>query len=98
MYKYNLKMAWRYLLKDRPFTILNLIGLSTGLACTIVIYLWVIDEWQIDKFNEKDSRLFQVLKNYQSPTGITTDERTPGLLATTLAKEMPEVEYATSVI
>ena len=98
MYKYNLKMAWRYLLKDRPFTILNLIGLSTGLACTIVIYLWVTDEWHIDKFNEKDSRLFQVLKNSQSPTGITTDERTPGLLATTLAKEMPEVEYATSVI
>ena len=98
MQKNNLKMAGRYLLKDRSFTFLNLLGLSTGLACTILIYLWVNDEWQVDKFNEKDSRLFQVLKNSQSPTGLTTDERTPGLLATTLAKEIPEVEYACSVI
>ena len=95
---YNLKMAWRYLLKDRSFTVLNLLGLSTGLACAIMIFLWVDNEWRIDRFNKLDSRLFQVLKNSPSPQGITTDERTPGLLAATLANKMPEVEYATSVI
>lgn len=98
MFKYNLKMAWRNLLKDRAFTFLNLIGLSTGLACTVLIYLWIHDEGQVDKFNELDDRLFVVLKNASSPAGISTDERTPGLLAATLKKEMPEVEYAASVV
>ncbi|HVU54479.1 MAG TPA: hypothetical protein VHD83_05460 [Puia sp.] len=40
MLKENLKMAGRYLRKDRSFTFLNLLGLSTALACTILIYLW----------------------------------------------------------
>ena len=96
MFRNNLKLAWRYLLRDRAFTLLNLLGLATGLACAIMIYLWVNDEAHIDTFNDKP--VFQILKNAPSPTGITTDERTPGLLAATLAKEMPDIAYASSVI
>ena len=96
MYRNNLKLAWRYLLKDRSFTLLNLLGLATGLACAIMIYLWVGDEAQVDTFNNK--RVYQILKNAPSPTGLTTDDRTPGLLSATLAKELPDVAYATSVI
>ncbi|HWK03184.1 MAG TPA: ABC transporter permease [Puia sp.] len=98
MLKHYFTIAWRNLEKDRSFTILNLLGLATGLACTILIYLWVSDERQVDTFNKNDSRLFQVLKNSKNSDGIGTDERTPGLLATTLAREIPEVEYATAVI
>jgi len=98
MFRNYFRIAWRNLIKDRQFTLLNLIGLSTGLACTIAIYLWVSDEMHINKFNEKDSQLFQVMKNAEAPDGIKTDERTPGLLASSLALEMPEVEYATAVI
>lgn len=98
MLKYNLKIAWRYLLKDRAFTCLNLVGLCTGLTCTILIYLWIADEWHVNKYNKLEDRLFQVLKNSQSPAGISTDEHMPGLLAMTLKKELPEVEYAASVI
>jgi putative ABC transport system permease protein len=96
MFRNNIKLAWRYLLKDRSFTILNLLGLATGLACTIMIYLWVNDEAHVDTFNNK--QVYQVLKNAPSPTGITTDDRTPGPLSATLAKELPDVAYATSVI
>jgi putative ABC transport system permease protein len=63
MFKNYFKIAWRNLKKDHLFASLNLIGLSTGLACTILIYLWVNDELQVNKFNEKDSRLYQVLPN-----------------------------------
>jgi predicted permease len=98
MFRNNIKLAWRYLLKDRSFTLLNLLGLATGLACAIMIYLWVNDEAHIDTFNQNNDRLVQILKNAPTPTGISTDERTPGLLSATLAKEIPEVAYATSVI
>jgi putative ABC transport system permease protein len=92
------KIAWRNLLKDRQFTLLNLIGLSTGLACTLLIYLWVNDELHIDKVNEKDDQLFQVMANHYHEDGIKTINHTPGLLANALASEIPEIEHAVSVV
>jgi putative ABC transport system permease protein len=99
MIRNYLKIAWRRLLKDRQFTFLNLVGLSTGLACTFLIYLWISDEFTVDKFNEKDSQLFQVMVNRLDTEGnIETEESTPALLAKALAEEIPEVEYATAVV
>jgi ABC-type antimicrobial peptide transport system permease subunit len=98
MFKNNLKIAWRNLLKDRQFTFLNLIGLATGLACALFIWLWISDELRMDKFNEKDSQLYQVMQNLKEENGIETMDYTSGLLANALIKEMPEVEYATSVV
>lgn len=98
MIKNYLKIAWRNLAKDRLFTCLNIVGLSTGLACAIMIYLWVNDEWRINRFNQKDSQLYQVLPAVKTSYDVTMVQNTPGLLAQALATEMPEVEYATSVI
>ena len=47
MFRNHLKLIWRHLINDRQFTILNLIGLSTGLACVFLIWLWVNDERQV---------------------------------------------------
>lgn len=96
MFNNFFKIAWRNLTKNRQFTFLNLIGLSTGLACAILIYLWVSDELHVNKFTDKDSRIYQVLQS--STDGNQAIENTPGLLAISLSKEMPEVEYAASVI
>jgi hypothetical protein len=61
MNKAGLKIAWRSLLKDRQYTLLNLFGLAAGLACAILIYLWIFDEWHVDRFNGKDDRLIKVV-------------------------------------
>lgn len=98
MFRYSIKTAWRSILRDRSFTLLNLVGLSAGLACTLLIFLWVRDERSVDQFNANDSRLFQVMANWETPQGVQTVENTPGLLAQTLRTEMPEVEYAVPVI
>ncbi len=92
------KIAWRNLVKDRQFTVLNLLGLSTGLACALLICLWINDEWSIGKFNKNDDQLFQILQNWSTAEGIQTGENTPGLLAKTLKEEIPEIEYAVSTI
>lgn len=92
------KSIGRRLMRDRQSTLLNLIGLASGLACVFLIYLWVSDERSVDKFNEKDSRLYLVLKN--SPNGdgsVTTWEVTQGMLAQTMAAAFPEVEDAVAV-
>ena len=98
MLRSYLKIAWRSLIKDRQFTLLNLLGLSTGLACALLIYLWVVDELRVDKHNEKDAHLFQIMMNQPHEDGIKTGEHTPGLLADALKAEIPEVELATTVV
>jgi len=96
MFKNYFKTAWRSLTKDKQFSFLNLIGLSTGLACVLLIYLWVSDELFIDKFNTNDSRLYQVLKKNTDGTGaIDVGTNTQGLLAQSMRETLPEVEFAT---
>lgn len=98
MFKGIFTIAWRNLRKDRLFTLLNLLGLSTGLACALLIFLWVRDEKQINHFNTKDDRLYQVLVNNEDHGQITTLSQTQGLLAPALKNEVPGIEYAASVL
>ena len=79
MLKNYFKIAWRNLKRDRQFTFLNLFGLSIGLACALFIWLWVSDEWNMDKSNTKDSNLYQVMQNMKEENGITTMDYTAGL-------------------
>jgi len=94
MVKHNLLLSYRNFTRYKSSFLINLLGLSTGLACALLIYLWINDELQVDKFNENDAYLYKVLENQSNNGEIVTVEGTPGLLAETLASEFPEVEYA----
>jgi putative ABC transport system permease protein len=98
MFKHALLLAFRNFRRYTSSFLINLIGLSTGLFCAIMIYLWVHDELGVDKFHKNDDRLYVVLKNATTPNGILTFDETPGILADVLPAEMPEVQYATAVI
>lgn len=98
MFRHTILITWRNFLRYKSSFFINLAGLSTGLACALLIYLWVNDEMNTDKFHEKDAQLYQVLQRGDMGGVIETIEYTPGLLAKTLAEEMPEVEYATAII
>lgn len=97
MFRHNLLLAYRNFLRYKSTFFINLIGLSTGLACALLIYLWVNDELRVDKFHEKDSQLYQVMHIVQTPNSIQSFEGTPGLLARSLAEEIPEVVSAVAV-
>ncbi|MEB2782374.1 ABC transporter permease [Algoriphagus sp. C2-6-M1] len=94
MLLHNLLLIYRSFKKFKSTFIINLVGLSTGLACTLLIFLWVRDELSMDKFHENDSRLYQVMEHriLESEIGLST--RTSALTAPTLEEEIPEVEYA----
>ncbi|MDH4058548.1 MAG: ABC transporter permease, partial [Cyclobacteriaceae bacterium] len=91
---HNLTIIYRNVIRSKGYFFINLVGLSAGLACTILIYLWVSDELRMDKFHEKDGWLFQVMEHQQYADNIMTTTSTPGLLAEALKEEVPEVEYA----
>ena len=86
MLRHNLLLIYRNARRSGSTFVINLAGLSAGLAAAILIFLWVMDEVNIDKFHEKDKQLFE------------TRNQTPGLLAKTLLEEIPEVENAVGTI
>ena len=96
MFRHNLLLTFRTFERYKTSFIINLMGLTSGLACVLLIYLWVNDELSVDKFHEKDAQLYQAMLNHHQADGIATSESTPSLLAGTLAKEIPGVEYSVS--
>lgn len=98
MLRYNLKLIYRSFKRFKGSFSINLVGLSVGLTCALLIYLWVADELSVDKFHAKDDRLYQVMQNIPQGDGsIETMENTPGVLASTLVHEIPEIEDAVVV-
>jgi len=98
MFEHNLLLIYRNFKRFKSSFFINLIGLSTGLACTLLIYLWVDDEFKVDKFHANDSRLYQLMEYQQNAANnVRVTNSTPGLLAEELAGNMPEVEYSAVV-
>jgi len=60
MIKNYIKIAWRNLWKNKAFSAINIFGLALGLACSLLIMLWVQDELNMDKFNANSSLLYQI--------------------------------------
>jgi len=60
MIKNYLKIAWRNLLRNKAFSIINISGLALGIACSLLIILWVQDERSVDSFHVRNSRLYNV--------------------------------------
>lgn len=95
MFRHNFLLTFRNFKRYKSTFFINLVGLSTGLACSLLIYLWVKDELSMDKFHEKDDQLYQALLNHKEADRIQTGEGTPALLAKAMDEEIPEVEMAT---
>jgi ABC-type antimicrobial peptide transport system permease subunit len=98
MMRHHLIVALRGVLRYKSAFAINIIGLTSGLASAMLIVLWVMDEIKVNRHNAKDPQLYQVLQNVEQYGGIRTGDGTPGILADALANEVPEVEFATSVV
>ena len=93
-----LKLFFRSVKRSKISFIINLIGLSSGLTCTLLIYLWVRDEMSVDKFHEKDDHLYQAMLTTKRNGSMQTTTATPGLLAASLAEEFSTVEDGVAVM
>jgi len=96
MIKNYLKIAWRNLWRNKFFSIINISGLALGMACSILIILWVQNELSIDSFHKNGSRLFAVYERQYYDNKAVGQYATPGVLANELKKVIPEVEYASN--
>ncbi len=94
MLKNFLLTAWRNLVRNKAFTFINIFGLSLGLACSLLIFLWVQDERTVDTGLIKDANTYGVYERVFSEGNVEAAHWTPGLLATELKRKVPEIKYA----
>ncbi|MBT1689783.1 ABC transporter permease, partial [Dawidia soli] len=98
MLKHNLLVTLRSFQRYKASFLINLVGLTAGLACALVLYLWIQNELLVDRYHTNDTRLYQVLQHTDEQGNITTGTGTTGVLARTVMAEIPEVEQATTVV
>lgn len=98
MLHHNLLVIIRSFKRYKGMFFINLLGLSAGLACVFLICLWVNDELGFDKFHTRDAHLFEVLEVSAEGGKKIVHETTQGMLGRSMAKDLPEVEAAVSVL
>ena len=91
------KVAWRNLSRNKVHTFINVAGLSVGLACSLLILLWVQDERSVDGFHVNGKRLYQVYERQRVDGKTDATYNTQGLLADELKKQIPQVQYASGL-
>ncbi|MVM32892.1 FtsX-like permease family protein [Spirosoma sp. HMF4905] len=98
MLRSYIKIAWRNLWKNKTFSFINILGLALGMACSLLIMIWVQDEQHMDRFHKNDSRLYRVMENQQYTGVVNTYASTPGILAENIVKDIPEIELASQIL
>jgi len=92
MFNNLLRHSIRSFKRQRAYVIINILGLSIGIACSLLIALFVINEASFDKFNVKKDRIFRIILNGKIGGQEITGAYTPSVMGPTLPNEFPEVE------
>ncbi|GGH04931.1 FtsX-like permease family protein [Sphingobacterium alkalisoli] len=95
MIRNYIKTAWRSLLKNKGFTVINILGLTVGLSAVLIIALWVQNQFRQDNFYSNQENIYKVLNRYI--VDMSTGQSTPYPAADALTENHPEVEYAARV-
>ncbi|QQL51325.1 ABC transporter permease [Mucilaginibacter ginkgonis] len=94
MIKNYIKIAWRNLIRSLGFSLTNVLGLSIGITCTILIFMWVKNELSYDKHNENYNDVYQILANRDFKNTIFTDESMAFPLSSALQNSNPAIKSA----
>jgi len=96
MIKNYFKIALRNIRRHSTYSILNISGMAIGMACSILILLWVQDEWSYDRHFKNADNLYRILERISTGEGIIMAP-TAEALPHVLKEEYPEVIRATRI-
>ena len=98
MLKNYLLIALRHLFGNKGYFFINTLGLSTGIACSLLVFLFVRQEWTFDTFHEKADRIYRVNVGGTGFDGnLFTSAITPLPLAAAFKEQYPGVEQTVRI-
>ncbi|NUO80581.1 ABC transporter permease, partial [candidate division KSB1 bacterium] len=97
MLKNYLKIALRNLLRHKGYSFINVVGLAIGMACCILILLWVRDELSYDAFHPESDRIYRVVQEQRFSGSVQQVAVVAAPVAPALANDFPEVEIAVRI-
>jgi ABC-type antimicrobial peptide transport system permease subunit len=97
MIKNYFKIAWRNLLRNKVFSVINITGLAIGMAAALLIIIWVQNELSYDRFYANESSLYKLYLRGNYNGNVYTNDITPGPMGKTLKQDFPEVKSTSRI-
>ncbi|HVX52388.1 MAG TPA: ABC transporter permease, partial [Chitinophagaceae bacterium] len=98
MLKTYFKIAWRKFKNNKVFSFINIIGLSVGLACCMLMSLYILNELSYDKYHAKKDDLYQIGTTFILQGKETSVPNTPAAMGQTMQQEFPEIAQTTRLV
>ena len=94
MLRNYLTIAWRNMMRQKGYTLINVLGLAIGMATCILIVRYIQDEFSFDAWHTKGDRIYRVLRETRSGGESVYNQGSSGALAGAIQQDLPEVEIA----
>ncbi|HYG20252.1 MAG TPA: ABC transporter permease [Ohtaekwangia sp.] len=98
MFRNYLKIAIRNLFRARVYSIINISGLSLGVACCLLLTLYVKDELEYDQHHERLNDLYRINTQFEGVVGFDKLPSVSPPIPMTVKDELPEIEAATRIV
>lgn len=98
MFRNYLKIAFRSLLRTKAYSLINILGLSLGVACCLLLTLYVQDELEYDRHHERLSDLYRIGTEFKGVVGFDKLGSVSPPITMALKDELPEVEEAARIV
>jgi putative ABC transport system permease protein len=97
MIRNYLTIAWRNMMRQKLYTLINIFGLAVGTATFILVIRFVQDEFSYDRWHTKGDRIYNILRETRGGGKASLSRGTSGGLTEAIRESVPEVEQVTRV-
>lgn len=94
MLKNYLVIAFRSMMRNKVYSLINILGLSIGVACCLLLALYIQEEFAVDKHHERISDVYRITTTFQNLVHLRTTGSCSPPIAMAMKDEIPEVEVA----
>lgn len=98
MLKNYFLIALRSMMRNKVYSLINILGLSIGVACCLLLALYIQEEFKVDKHHERVSDVYRITTTFQNVAHIRTTGACSPPIAMAMKDEIPEVEFAARLL
>ena len=98
MLKNYFKIAWRNLMKNKVFSFINVLGLSTGLVCCMLITLYILNETSYDRYQKNADNIYQVGTDFIGLGNFKKQPTTPAAMGEIMKSVFPQIQQTTRMV